>query len=131
LIGLPTAEVEYITSAGIGQATWPKKGGGSVVANIPIAVWKGSEATANAVRKEIARRWGNEESGKYDPQKNCFTYKTWNALGYQVKKGEKAIKSITLVEVADPDATNEKESVVRKLLKTVYLFYYKQVEKKR
>lgn len=92
-----------------------------------VAVWKGSEHTAKAVRQEIAKRWGEEEALKYDPRTNCLTFMTWLAKGYHVKKGEKAIRSMTLVEAKDKDS---KEGEVKKYPKTVCLFYVKQVEKK-
>lgn len=89
------------------------------------AQWKGSVKTADAVRQEIARRWGEEEAENYHPLENCFTFQTWLTKGYHVKKGEKAIRSITLKEVTDEE-TNE----IKKYPKTVFLFYIKQVEKK-
>ncbi len=94
-----------------------------------IAHWRGSEKTADQVREEIARRYGEEEAAKYNPLANCFTYRTWRAKGYFVKKGEKAIRSVTLVEVPAEDQEG-KEPEVHKYPKTVYLFYIKQVEKK-
>lgn len=95
-----------------------------------LATWRGSIQTAEQVRKEIARRYGEEEAEKYHPLKNCFTFKTWRAKGYYVRKGEKAIRSMTLVEEKDQNAKEGKEPEVHKYPKTVYLFYYKQVEKK-
>ncbi len=95
--------------------------------------WRGSAKTAAAVREEIARRWGDEEAAKYDPLTNCFTIQTWNQLGYRVKKGEKAIRSITYVEATNHagDADDEEEEAdMRKYRKTVYLFYRTQVEKR-
>jgi N-terminal domain of anti-restriction factor ArdC len=92
-----------------------------------LAQWKGSEDTAEAVRNEIARRWGETEAENYDPTKNCFTFNTWKAKGYHVKKGEKAIRSITLVEASDPDSEGDEKEVIR-YPKPVYLFYIKQVE---
>ena len=95
-----------------------------------MALWRGSEKTANHVREEIARRYGEEEAQEYNPEINCFTLPTWNKLGYRIKKGEKAIRSITLIEKEDPDQQEGKEPEVYKYPKTVYLFFYKQVEKK-
>ncbi len=60
-----------------------------------LAYWKGSEETAKSVKEQIRKRFGNKEAKKYDPRKNCFTFKTWRAMGYHVKKGEKALRSIT------------------------------------
>jgi hypothetical protein len=73
-----------------------------------LAHWRGPAKTADAVREEIARRWGEAEAAKYDPLTNCFTIHTWNQLGYQVKKGERAIRSITYVEGTD-QAEDEQE----------------------
>jgi hypothetical protein len=99
-----------------------------------LAHWRGSEKTADAVRKEIARRWEDEEAKQYDPFTNCFTLQTWNKLGYRVKKGEKAIRSITYVEgkvqAESAEADGDEEQEVRTYPKTVYLFYRTQVEKR-
>ena len=95
-----------------------------------LAHWKGSTKTAEAVRQEIAARWGAQEAENYDPMKNCFTFKTWKAKGYFVKKGEKAIRSMTLIEVKDQTTDEGKEQEKRTYPKTVYLFYIKQVEKR-
>ena len=95
-----------------------------------LAHWRGSAKTADAVREEIARRWGDEEAAKYDPLTNCFTIQTWNKLGYRVKKGEKAIRSITYVEATDPTMEDDEEADVVRYPKTVYLFYRTQVEKR-
>lgn len=96
-----------------------------------IAQWKGSEKTADQVREEIARRYGEEEAKKYDPQINCFTLPTWNRLGFKVRKGEKSIRSMTLIEEKDPKAKEGEQTEKRTYPKTVYLFYIKQVEKRQ
>ena len=96
--------------------------------NQKMSVWKGSLTTASIVMSEIASRWGEKEAENYDPRKNCFTLPTWNKLGYRVKKGEKAIKSITFIkefEDEDDDLSVEGKTYP----KNVYLFYIKQVEK--
>ena len=98
--------------------------------NYQLAHWKGSEKTAEQVREEIADRYGEEEAEEYDPETNCFTLPRWNQLGYRVRKGEKAIRSMTFIEKKDPNAKEGDQSEVRKYKKTVYLFYIKQVEKK-
>jgi len=94
------------------------------VIHTEVAQWRGSEQTASQVRGEIAKRWGDQEAEQYDPRQNCFTFKTWRTKGYHVKKGEKAIRSMTLREVTDQDTQETK-----KYPKTVYLFYIRQVEK--
>lgn len=92
-----------------------------------VAQWRGSLKTADHVREVIAKRWGEEEAINYNPLKNCFTFKTWLAKGYSVKKGEKGILSYTLKEV--PTEENGKQAVKR-YFKKVYLFYILQVEKR-
>ncbi len=94
-----------------------------------VAHWRGSVKTEDIVRKQIAQRWGDEEAKKYDPAKNCFTFRTWWTLGYVVKKGEKALRSYTLLEETTTDE-NGKEQVVDRHIKRVHLFYYLQVEKR-
>jgi hypothetical protein len=93
------------------------------------AQWKGSHKTEDLVRKQIAERWGDEEAGHYDPTKNCFTFQTWWKLGFVVKKGEKALRSYTVLDEIVKDE-NGTEQVIEKHLKNVYLFYYLQVEKR-
>jgi len=96
-----------------------------------LAQWKGSEKTADAVRSVIAKRWGEEEANNYDPTKNCFTFQTWKAKGYHVKKGEKAIRSMTLVEATDSQTQDGEEQKTVRYPKAVSLFYIKQVEPKQ
>jgi hypothetical protein len=91
---------------------------------IIVSNWKGSELTADRVRKQIIDRWGQEEAGNYDPKSNCLTFNQWLENGYRVKKGEKAIKSVTVIE-----KKNEKGEVIQKFAKMVNLFYLRQVEK--
>ena len=98
-----------------------------------LAQWRGSAKTADAVRNEIARRWGEEEADQYDPLKNCFTLQSWNKLGYRVKKGERAIRSITYIlatEGQKGEDETEDTHEERTYPKPVYLFYKTQVEKR-
>jgi N-terminal domain of anti-restriction factor ArdC len=101
-----------------------------------LAHWGGSDKTAEIVREEIAARWGEEEAENYDPLKNCFTLVTWNKLGYKVKRGEKAIRSVTYVadkkqqQGKEAETNGEGEPKVRLYPKTVYLFYRLQVERR-
>lgn len=92
--------------------------------NLILSSWKGSNRTAESVKKQIVARWGETEANGYDPKSNCLTFNQWHAHGYRVKKGEKALKSITIIE-----KKNEKGEVVEKYPKTVNLFYVLQVEK--
>lgn len=87
-----------------------------------VASWKGSPHTAAMVASQIRERWGDEEVKKYDPKTNCFTYNTWKAKGFVVKKGEKALKSATFVDISKDDEREELRP------RNVSLFYYLQVE---
>ena len=93
-----------------------------------ISAWKGSSRTAALVASEIAARWGKEEVKNYNPDLNCFTLRRWNQDGYRVKKGEKAIKSVTFVPVlgTEPIAEGTKEVKCYSVPKTVNLFYILQ-----
>ena len=92
-----------------------------------ISEWRGSLETADHVRQEIAKRWGEEEASKYNPLANCFTFRTWLAKGYSVKKGEKGILSFTVKEVPTEE---DGKIVIKRYYKKVYLFYILQVEER-
>jgi N-terminal domain of anti-restriction factor ArdC len=94
--------------------------------NKDLARWKGSADTAADVRHQIHMRFGLGEARKYDPLKNCFTFKTWRAMGYHVKKGEKALRSFTVLEKTVKENGVEKKI---RFQKSVCLFYQCQVEK--
>ena len=92
-----------------------------------ISTWKGSIWTAANVAAQIAERWGDAEAAKYDPRINCFTYNTWLAMGYQVKKGEKALKSVTFIPTAKTDKETGEEKITKRP-RNVNLFYILQVK---
>jgi hypothetical protein len=92
-----------------------------------LSQWKGSVHTADHVRQEIAARWGEDEAEKYNPLINCFTFATWWAKGYAVKKGEHGIRSYTIKTVI---VEEDDKPVEKQYMKTCYLFYYLQVEKR-
>lgn len=105
----------------------------STIAKKPIVEshWQGSQKTVLMVRNQIAERFGEEEAEKYDPENNCFTYQTWRVKGYFVKKGEKALRSFTLVKapgIADIAGATEESGTTYP--KSVCLFYILQVEKR-
>lgn len=76
------------------------------------------------VASEIEKRWGENEVEKYDAERNCLTFSKWLSLGHVVRKGEKAIRSRTFVEKKDTEG-----KVIKRIPRTVFLFYYLQVEK--
>jgi hypothetical protein len=86
--------------------------------------YKGSEATFEMVKEQIRERWGDECAEEFDPHTHCMPFSSWLAQGYMVKKGSKALRSVTFLEVKD-----EKGKVVRKIPRTVNLFHRRQVEK--
>src|SRR6266581_208440 len=95
--------------------------------------WKGSRKTYEVIRRQIAERWGDIEAEKYDPSKNCFTFNTWKAKGYNVKKGEKALRSYTFVPETEITTNEEGHATLQTVAshpKPVCLFYILQVEKR-
>ena len=90
----------------------------------PRSTYRGSKETYRRVAAQIADKFGEEEVANYDPYSNCLTFGQWLKAGYKVNKGEKAIKSTTLVEKKD-DSGN----VVTRYPRVVNLFYQKQVSK--
>lgn len=92
------------------------------------SIYKGGE-TAKFVLEEIYRRWGKKAADQYDPRKNCFTFRGWFQRGYCVKKGEKAIRSITFIKEEEINLQTGKMVTVKTYPKNVNLFYYLQVKK--
>lgn len=82
--------------------------------------YKGSTSTFVKVSEIIKERFGPEIAAMYDPRKNCMTAAKWRSLGYHIKKGERAIKSVTLI-------TNDDNG--KKWRKVVNLFLFNQVQK--
>jgi hypothetical protein len=89
-----------------------------------VSHWQGSLHTAAMVLAQIEARYGEDEAAKYDPETNCFTFDTWVAKGYHIRKGEKGLLSSTIRHKYD-DEGNEIASWPSKC----WLFYYLQVEK--
>ena len=89
-----------------------------------LSNYSGSKETFQMVAKQIATRWGNKEVKKYDPFTNALTMHSWAIRGFRVKKGSKALKSITFIKVQD-----EAGNIVKTYPKTINLFYYLDTEK--
>ena len=87
-----------------------------------VSNWQGSEKTRQAVEAQIRERWGESEVKNYDPERSALPFTSWASLGYRIRKGEKCLKSVTVVE-----RTNAKGETV-KIPRTVNLFYYRSVE---
>lgn len=86
--------------------------------------YTGSETTYKMVSDQIKERYGEKAFADFNPKTNCRTYKCWLEQGYRVRRGERALRSITYVKVE-----NEAGEVVKCYPRTVNLFYYLQVEK--
>jgi len=94
----------------------------TALADIPSG-YRGSEKTAEMVRKQIEERFGSEAADEYNPALNARTYKNWLKIGYRVKPGEKALKSVTVIEKKDAQG-----NIIKKYPKKVALFFHCQVE---
>lgn len=89
-----------------------------------VSPYTGSKVTYQMVADEIKKRWGEKEVAKYDPYTNMLTFFRWASLGYRIRKGEHAIRAFTFIDQKD-----EQGNVIKTFKRTVFLFYYKQVEK--
>jgi len=91
--------------------------------NFTTSIYKNSQQTRSLVLKQILDKYGADEARKYEPKENCFTFNGWKERGYQIKKGEKALKSSIFIKYTD------KEGKTKAGFKTINVFYYLQVEK--
>lgn len=89
-----------------------------------VSPYRGSEKTYEAVKEQILERWGEDCADEFDPHTDAMPYASWAAYGYQVRKGETALKSITYLDVTDKDG-----HVAQKVRRSVNLFHKRQVQK--
>lgn len=95
-----------------------------MTALMDVSPFTGSETTKKIIAEQIRERWGEEAVKEYDPYTNCMTARSWMLRRQmKIKKGERALKSITLCESKD-----KKTGFVRKFSRPVYLFSWLQVE---
>lgn len=90
----------------------------------PRSTYRGSQETYRRVAAQIAERWGQDEVANYDPYFSAMTFRQWSKNGFKVNKGEKALKSTTLIEKTDDEG-----NVIVRYPRVVNLFYQKQVTK--
>lgn len=90
-----------------------------------VSPWRGSEKTAEDVREQVRERFGDEAAEDFNAATDAMPFSSWLSQGYAVRKGSKALKSITIIEMKDP----EDEKKVRKIKRTVNLFHRLQVER--
>ena len=86
--------------------------------------WKGSEKTFEMVQEQLRERYGDDVAEGFNAAEDAMPFSSWLSYGYRVRKGEKALKSVTFVEVL-----NDKGEVEKKIRRTCNLFHRKQVEK--
>lgn len=96
--------------------------------NASVSQWKGSRYTASNVAHQILKRWGEDAVKEYHPEVNCFTFRGWQERGYKIKKGEKALRSITFVKSKELD--KDGKETWASYPKGVCLFFIRQVEKR-
>ena len=89
-----------------------------------VSPWKGSSQSEEAVREQIRERWGDETADEFNAASDAMPFSSWVSHGYVVRKGSKALKSITILEVTDKD-----DKIVRKICRNVNLFHKRQVQK--
>lgn len=89
----------------------------------PVSSYTGSEATRSMVEDQIKEKYGAAEVKNLDCYHNMRTFHSWVKLGWKVRRGEKAFRSITYIETKDSEG-----NVIKRIRRPVYLFYYRQVE---
>ena len=94
-----------------------------VVADQIVSPWRHSEKSEADVREQIRARWGDDLAEDFSAAKDAMPHKSWASYNFRVKRGERALKSRTVVEIK-----NEKDEIVKKICRTVNLFHRRQVE---
>ena len=84
--------------------------------------YTGSITTANIVRKSLLEKFNKEIADNWTPSLTR-TWANWHQNGYQVKPGEKAIRSFTIIN------SKNKDGQTRKYKKSVCLFHFIQCQK--
>lgn len=92
--------------------------------NDPVSPYTGSISTKALMEKAIEEKYGRSELKNLDCYHNMRTFSNWLRLGWKVRKGEKAFKSIVVREIKDKDGI-----VIKKITRPCFLFYYRQLEK--
>lgn len=94
----------------------------SSVQEIIKSPWKGSPVTAELLREQLRAKYNDEVADSFDASKDAMPFASWLSYGYRVRKGEKALKSVTYVDVEDDDGKIDK-----KIRRNVNLFHKCQV----
>lgn len=86
--------------------------------------YRGGLKSFEMVKEQVRERWGDKCAEEFNAHTDAMPYSFWAAYNYRVIKGQRALKSITFVEVKDGLG-----HVVRKIRRSVNLFHRNQVEK--
>ena len=86
--------------------------------------YSGSSHTFALVADQVEERFGPKARKEFDPYHTCRTFAGWLQLGYRVKKGQKALQSVTYVEKKDAVG-----NIVERFPRKISLFLLDQVEK--
>lgn len=92
--------------------------------NSPVSPYTGSSSTKALMEKAIVERYGEAELKNLDCYHTMRSFQGWLSLGWKIRKGEKAFKSMVVREIKDRDGI-----VIKKISRPCFLFYYRQVEK--
>lgn len=92
--------------------------------NSKVSPFSGSAITRTLMEKAVEEKYGKAELKNLDCYHTMRTFSNWLSLGWKVRKGEKAFKSIVVREIK-----NENGDVIKKITHPCFLFFYKQVEK--
>lgn len=88
--------------------------------------WTGSTQTAEMVREQVRQRWGDAAAKSFDPRYDARPFAQWLNIGFRVRKGETALRSVVVIEEKD-----EEGKVVKKHVRKINLFAVQQIERVR
>lgn len=94
-----------------------------IIATPLISPWKGSETSYKDVKEQIRSRWGDDAAEAYSPVTDVMPYPSWASAGFQVKRNERSLKSVTFIDAKGIDGEK------KKIRRVVNLFHKRQTEK--
>ena len=106
-----------------------------IVFNASVELMKEGKISGSGEFVEIVKEDGSKEM--IEVPEAIYTYAAWKKLGYQVKKGSKAVASFPIwkytekqVEVEDPEIAKVDDGVISKMfMKKASFFTMAQVER--
>jgi|SRR3989344_6797652 len=97
-----------------------------IVATPIVSPWKGSNATFLDVKNQIRARWGDAVAEAYSPVTDVAPYLFWASAGFQVKRHERALKSVTFIDAKDE---NGKPKKIRRVVNLFHKLQLQEVKK--